>query len=159
MFTTDQVNLYNRNIFKTSLYIYIFQDEKFRFMRNLSLSMVSNLQDSMYQFGEFLQNHPLPRALLQNHSLPRALFQNHPLPRALFSFIAGFSPLSPSFFLNQYLPPPVPDSKLKKTLCIPYMPGNTYTNTSSDMFINFPLLVFNSKCKMSERSFLGILVL
>ena len=28
MFTTDLVNLYNRNIFKTSLYIYIFQDEK-----------------------------------------------------------------------------------------------------------------------------------
>ena len=27
MFTTDLVNLYNRNIFKTSLYIYIFQDE------------------------------------------------------------------------------------------------------------------------------------
>ena len=28
--TTDLVNLYNRNIFKTSLYIYIFQDEKCR---------------------------------------------------------------------------------------------------------------------------------
>ena len=40
MFTTDQVNLYKRNIFKTSLYIYIFQDEKCRRMRNLSLSMV-----------------------------------------------------------------------------------------------------------------------
>ena len=39
MFTTDLVNLYNRNIFKTSLYIYIFQDEKCRRMRNLSLSM------------------------------------------------------------------------------------------------------------------------
>ena len=39
MFTTDLVNLYNRNIFKTSLYIYIFQDEKCRLMRNLSLSM------------------------------------------------------------------------------------------------------------------------
>ena len=39
MFTTDLVNLYNRNIFKTSLYIYIFQDEKCRHMRNLSLSM------------------------------------------------------------------------------------------------------------------------
>ena len=38
MFTTDLVNLYNRNIFKTSLYIYIFQDEKCRLMRNLSLS-------------------------------------------------------------------------------------------------------------------------
>ena len=36
MFTTDLVNLYN--IFKTSLYIYIFQDEKCRLMRNLSLS-------------------------------------------------------------------------------------------------------------------------
>ena len=35
MFTTD----YNRNIFKTSLYIYIFQDEKCRLMRNLSLYM------------------------------------------------------------------------------------------------------------------------
>ena len=28
MFTTDLVNLYNRNIFKTFLYIYIIQDEK-----------------------------------------------------------------------------------------------------------------------------------
>ena len=32
MFTTDLGNLYNRNIFKTSLYIYIFQDEKCRFI-------------------------------------------------------------------------------------------------------------------------------
>ena len=32
------VNLYNRNIFKTFLYIYIFQDDKCRLMRNLSLS-------------------------------------------------------------------------------------------------------------------------
>ena len=39
MFTTDLVNLYNRNIFKTSLYIYIFQD------RNLSLSTVKSNQD------------------------------------------------------------------------------------------------------------------
>jgi len=31
--------IYNRNIFKTSLYIYIFQDEKCRLLRNLSLSM------------------------------------------------------------------------------------------------------------------------
>ena len=44
MFTTDLVNLYNRNNFKTSLYIYIFQDEKCRLMRNLSLSMVSPLK-------------------------------------------------------------------------------------------------------------------
>ena len=43
MFTTDLVNLYNRNIFKTSVYIYIFQDEKCRLMRNLSLSMTLNL--------------------------------------------------------------------------------------------------------------------
>ena len=40
MFTTDLVNLYNRNIFETSLYIYIFQDEKCRLMPNLSLSMI-----------------------------------------------------------------------------------------------------------------------
>ena len=40
MFTIDLFNLYNRNIFKTSLYIYIFQDEKCRLMRNLSLSMI-----------------------------------------------------------------------------------------------------------------------
>jgi len=40
MFTTDLVNLYNRNIFKTSLCIYIGQDEKCRLMRNLSLSRV-----------------------------------------------------------------------------------------------------------------------
>ena len=39
MFTTDLGNLYNRKIFKTSLYIYIFQDEKCRLMHNLSLSM------------------------------------------------------------------------------------------------------------------------
>ena len=39
MFTTDLVNLNNRNIFKTSLYIYIFQDEKCHLMHNLSLSM------------------------------------------------------------------------------------------------------------------------
>ena len=42
MFTTDLVNLYIRNIFKTSQYIYIFQDEKSRLMRNLSLSMIKN---------------------------------------------------------------------------------------------------------------------
>jgi len=40
MFTTDLGNQYNRNIFKKSLYIYIFQDEKCRHMRNLSLSML-----------------------------------------------------------------------------------------------------------------------
>ena len=38
MFTTYLVNLYNRDIFKTSLYMYIFQDEKCLLMRNLSLS-------------------------------------------------------------------------------------------------------------------------
>ena len=43
MFTTDLVNLYTRNIFKTSLYIYIFQDEKCHLMRNLSLSMSVSL--------------------------------------------------------------------------------------------------------------------
>ena len=42
MFTTDLVNLYNRNILKTSLYIYILQDEKCRLMHNLSLSMVKS---------------------------------------------------------------------------------------------------------------------
>ena len=45
MFTTDLVNLYNRNIFKTSLYMYIFLDEKCRLMRNLSLSMVISLSN------------------------------------------------------------------------------------------------------------------
>ena len=35
MFTTDLVNLYNRNIFETSLYIYIFQEEKCSLMRNM----------------------------------------------------------------------------------------------------------------------------
>ena len=40
MFTTDLVNLLN--IFKISLYIYIFQDEKCRLMGNLSLSMVDS---------------------------------------------------------------------------------------------------------------------
>ena len=44
MFTNDLVNLYNRNIFKTSLYIYIFQDEKCRLMRNLSLSMIKQVR-------------------------------------------------------------------------------------------------------------------
>ena len=33
-------NVHNRPSFKTSLYIYIFQDEKSRLMRNLSLSMI-----------------------------------------------------------------------------------------------------------------------
>jgi len=36
---------YNRNIFKTSLYIYIFQDEKCRLMRNLSLSVAISLSN------------------------------------------------------------------------------------------------------------------
>ena len=35
--TEDLVNLYNRNIFKTSLYIYIFQDEKCRLIIYLYL--------------------------------------------------------------------------------------------------------------------------
>ena len=34
------------NIFKTSLYIYIFQDEKCRLMRNLSLTMVKPIHTS-----------------------------------------------------------------------------------------------------------------
>ena len=46
MFTTDLVNLCNRNILKTSLYIYIFQDKKCRLMRNLSLSMVKIIPQS-----------------------------------------------------------------------------------------------------------------
>jgi len=40
MFTTDLVNLFNRNIYKTSIYIYIYQDEKCRLMRNLSLYLL-----------------------------------------------------------------------------------------------------------------------
>jgi len=48
MFTTDLVNLYNSDIFKTSLYIYIFQDEKCRLMRNLSLSMDFMNTKSLY---------------------------------------------------------------------------------------------------------------
>ena len=59
MFTTDLVNLYNRNIFKTSLYIYIFQDEECRLMRNLSLSMVTtvylNQINSDYYIGSRLK--------------------------------------------------------------------------------------------------------
>ena len=46
MFTTDLVNLYNRNSFKTSLYIYIFQDEKCRLMRNLFLSMGLSIKNT-----------------------------------------------------------------------------------------------------------------
>ena len=50
MFTTDLVNLYNKNIFKISLYIYICQDEKCRLMRNLSLSMdVTHVSTSIFQ--------------------------------------------------------------------------------------------------------------
>ena len=102
MFTTDLVNLYSRNIFKTSLYIYIFQDEKCRLMRNLSVSMASlnilslrsNLQGSMYQFCELLQNHPLPRALLQNHPLPRCTFFLYRLYPPISFFL--FEPLSHS---------------------------------------------------------------
>ena len=46
MFTTDLVNLYNRNIFKTSLYIYIFQNEKCRLMLVLRYrwTVILNLQ-------------------------------------------------------------------------------------------------------------------
>ena len=40
MFTTDLVNLYNRNIFKTSLYIYIFQDEKCRISLSLAYTEI-----------------------------------------------------------------------------------------------------------------------
>ena len=54
MFTTDLVNLYNRNIFKTSLYIYTFQDEKCRLMRNLSLSMSISCYSVSFQFRHFL---------------------------------------------------------------------------------------------------------
>ena len=50
MFTTDLVNLYNRNIFKTSLYIYIFQDEKSRIMRILSLSKQGNFKGQLGKF-------------------------------------------------------------------------------------------------------------
>ena len=39
-FSNSVGNLYNRNIFRTSLYIYIVQDEKCHLMRNLSLSMI-----------------------------------------------------------------------------------------------------------------------
>ena len=35
MFTTDLVNLYNMNIFKTSLYIYIFHNEKCRLAQSI----------------------------------------------------------------------------------------------------------------------------
>ena len=49
MFTTDLVNLYNRKILKTSLYIYIFQDEKCRLMRNLSLSMYKSCSYSYHR--------------------------------------------------------------------------------------------------------------
>ena len=50
MFTTDLVNLYNKNIFKISLYIYICQDEKCRLMCNLSLSMdVTHVSTSIFQ--------------------------------------------------------------------------------------------------------------
>jgi len=50
MFTTDLVNLYNRNIFKTSL-IYIFQDEKCILMRILSLSMDITVVIATKQIG------------------------------------------------------------------------------------------------------------
>ena len=50
MFTTDLGILYNRNSFKTSLYIYIFQDEKCRLMRNLSLSMLLANKLKTYKF-------------------------------------------------------------------------------------------------------------
>ena len=46
MFTTDLANLYNRNIFKTSLCIHIFQDEKCRLIRNLSLSMGFSIKNT-----------------------------------------------------------------------------------------------------------------
>ena len=70
MITTDQVDLYNRNIFKTSLYIYIFQDEKCRLMRKLSLSMdltefivvnIYGLLNGLQRYG--LENHSLCQRL------------------------------------------------------------------------------------------------
>ena len=66
MFTTDLVNLYNRNIFKTSLYIYIFQDEKCRLMRNLSLSMPltvlkSSLDCSIDRPIQYLRTNPFSK--------------------------------------------------------------------------------------------------
>ena len=42
MLTTDLVNLYNRNIFKISLYIYIFQDEKCRLMQSIYIYGLSH---------------------------------------------------------------------------------------------------------------------
>jgi len=66
MFTTDLVNLYNRIIFETSLYIYIFQDEKCRLMRNLSLSMAipqSSLQPQIIDLD--IHN---PRVPILDHS-------------------------------------------------------------------------------------------
>ena len=61
MFTTDLVNLYNRNIFKTSLYFYIFQDEKCRFMRNLSLFMIVVGYETMYA-GKYMNQYGTPEA-------------------------------------------------------------------------------------------------
>ena len=40
VFVIKGFTVYNRNIFKTSLYFFIFQDEKCRLMRNISLSMI-----------------------------------------------------------------------------------------------------------------------
>ena len=74
MFTTDLVNLYNWNIFKTSLYIYIFQDEKCRLMRNLSLSMgfpfytvvQLNLQLIIYRITIVILKHFIGKFFLYN---------------------------------------------------------------------------------------------
>ena len=54
MFTTDLVNLCKRNIFITSLYIYVFQDEKCRLMRSLSLSMMQTDRKAIYIYIAFL---------------------------------------------------------------------------------------------------------
>ena len=70
MFTTDLGNLYNRNIFKTSLYIYIFQDEKCRLMRNLSLSMTTPGSSVSISY---VMNWNIENYLLGNSALPRLL--------------------------------------------------------------------------------------
>ena len=65
MFTTDLVNLYNRNIFKTSLYIYIFQDEKCRLVLNLSIYDNFHLIASFY-LRLTLESELRSRGLLNN---------------------------------------------------------------------------------------------
>ena len=70
---------------------------------------------------------------------PVHFYRTIPSPEHFFLISLVSLPPSPSFSLNHYH---IPNSKLKNSLYSLYT--KTYSNTSSDKYINFPLLVFNT---------------